>query len=401
MDADLTHLDPRTRIRMLDELETASAGENRLIADQPCVIDYRIEPFNPVWHQMVGLIVQVKLTMQVKTAAFTLAAVLAILPHGAVVAANAEPTEPTPAGPSQSPGAKDNFDPVYNVCRGTDPRCYHAWVSDRRNKVLLFTRTAGPRHANIQPALGPGLDPPLSTKLNIAQRAIKAWLEAVGVEVHWTEDVNTLAGQLGPGSDYKAVIFLSTSRDTLWNHGTAVSTTAAVNTTTNAHLDAAKTALRQFVRAGGGFVGIHNAFGTEYNWHWYEGLLGNANYYDHGAFQDGMVKIVASDSSTSGISNFAFKDEWYNLEPFPTLVKFLATVDEDSLATRRTVHPGHGDFHPVAWCQYYDGGRSWVTTLGHDGAAFTDGSGFPGQQSFKRLIVNGILSAMGNIPFCQ
>jgi len=114
-----------------------------------------------------------------------------------------------------------------------------------------------------------------------------------------------------------------------------------------------------------------------------------------------VVKIVAADSSTSGISNFAFKDEWYNLEPFPTLVKFLATVDEDSLATRRTVHPGHGDFHPVAWCQYYDGGRSWVTTLGHDGAAFIDGSGFPGQQSFKRLIVNGILSAMGNIPFCQ
>ena len=33
--------------------------------------------------------------------------------------------------------------------------------------------------------------------------------------------------------------------------------------------------------------------------------------------------------------------------------------------------------------------------------AFTDGSGFPGQQQFKSLIVNGILSAMGNIPFCQ
>ena len=134
------------------------------------------------------------------------------------------------------------------------------------------------------------MDPPLSTVQNIAQRAIKAWLEAKGVEIHWTEDVNTLADQLGPGSDYKAVIFLSTSRDTLWKHGTAVSTTAAVNTTTNAHLDAAKTALRQFVRAGGGFVGIHNAFGTEYNWHWYEGLLGNANYYDHGGSKKASSK---------------------------------------------------------------------------------------------------------------
>ena len=345
--------------------------------------------------------------MRIKTAVSTLAAALFVLSYGAVVAAPGEPTEPTPTGPKTEPGTKDNFDPVYNVCRGTDPRCYHPWNSNRDNKVLLYTRTAGPRHANIQPALAAGLDPPLGAGAtdNVAQKAIKAWLEAVGVEVHWTEDVNTFAGQLGPGSDYKAVIFLNTSRDTLWKHGTAINNPPPnppiANTTTGAHLDAGKTALRQFIRAGGGFVGIHNAFGTEYNWPWYEGLLGNANYFDHGANQPGIVQIVAKDSSTQGLSNFGFYDEWYNLEPFPTRVKYLATVDENSLATRRTTHPGHGDFHPVAWCQYYDGGRSWVTTLGHDRAAFTDGSGFPGQQQFKSLIVNGILSAMGNIPFCQ
>jgi type 1 glutamine amidotransferase len=201
---------------------------------------------------------------------------------------------------------------------------------------------------------------------------------------------------------YKAVIFASTSRDTLFAHGRAVDPALAINTATSAHLDAAKTALRQYIRAGGGFVGIHNAFGTEYNWPWYEGLLGNANYYDHGANQDGMVNIVArNDSSTDGLPKvWPFRDEWYNLEPFPTRVKFLATVDEDTLATRREIHPGHGDFHPIAWCQYYDGGRSWVTTIGHDGAAFTDGSGFPGQPQFKQLIVNGIKSAMGLVPFC-
>ena len=41
-----------------------------------------------------------------------------------------------------------------------------------------------------------------------------------------------------------------------------------------------------------------------------------------------------------------------------------------------------------------------MTTLGHDGAAFTDGSGFPGQAQFKQMIVNGIKSAMGLVPFC-
>jgi uncharacterized protein len=307
-----------------------------------------------------------------------------------------EPTVATPTNDNVPPGAKDNFDPVYNVCRGTDPRCYHPWVDNRQNKVLIYTRTAGPRHANLGPALAAGKNPPLAAA-NVVQKALIAWMAEQGVQADWTEDVT----QLSSLNQYKAVIFASTSRDTLFKHGTAVSPTAAVNTTTNAHLDAGRTALRQYMRAGGGFVGIHNAFGTEYNWPWYEGLLGNANYYDHGANQEGVVKIVASDSSTAGVGNFGFKDEWYNLVPYPTRVKFLATVDENSLATRRTVHPGHGDFHPVAWCQYYDGGRAWLTTLGHDGLAFTDGSGFPGQAQFKKLIVGGILSAMGNQPFCQ
>ena len=339
--------------------------------------------------------------MQLRTAALALAAAVFVLSHGVVVAAPGEPTEPTPTGPKPTPGTQDNFDPVYNVCRGTDPRCYHPWDRTRDNKVLLYTRTAGPRHANIQPALGPGLNPALSPTQNVAQRAIVQWMGEVGVGVDWTEDVTTLAGELGPSSDYKAVIFLSTSRDALWAHGTAVVPTSAVNTTTNAHLDRGKTALRQFIRSGGGFVGIHNALGTEYNWPWYEGLLGNTNYYNHGQFQDGIVKIIAQDSSTSGLGNFAFRDEWYNLVPFPTEVKYIATVDENSLATLSSTHPGHGKLHPVVWCQYYDGGRSWVTSLGHAAEAFTDGSGFPGQQQFKKLIVNGILSAMGNIPFCQ
>jgi type 1 glutamine amidotransferase len=327
---------------------------------------------------------------------FLVISALAVLGAGAS-AGSGEPTEATPTNDNAPPGAKDNFDPVYNVCRGTDPRCYHPWVDNRQNKVLIYTRTAGPRHANLGPALAAGRNPPLSAG-NVVQSALIAWLAEQGVAADWTEDVT----QLSNLNQYKAVIFASTSRDTLLKHGQlTLSPTSAVNTTTSAHLDAGRTALRQYIRAGGGFVGIHNAFGTEYNWPWYEGLLGNANYYDHGANQDGTVKIVANDASTAGIGSFGFKDEWYNLVPFPTRVKFLATVDENTLATRRTTHPGHGDFHPVAWCQYYDGGRSWVTTLGHDGAAFTDGSGFPGQPEFKKLIVNGILSAMGNVPFCR
>jgi len=337
------------------------------------------------------------------------AGALSILAGGLADAGPAEPTyPPEPVTSNTPPGTQDNFDVTYNVCRGTDPRCYHPWIQNRQNKVLLYTRTASPRHANLGPALAPGLNPPL-TAANVVQNAIIKWMAEVGVAVDYTEDVQTLATQLAglgtpPNGNYKAVIFISTSRDALWKHGTAIDPAQAKNTSTNAYLDHAKVSLRQFIRGGGGFVGVHNAFGTEYNWPWYEGLLGNANYYSHGPFQEGDVQTVAkSDSSTDALpARWHFKDEWYNLLPFPTNVKFLATVDESTLpAGAADVHPGHGSFHPVAWCQYYDGGRAWLTTLGHDAGAFTDGSSFPGQAYFKQLVVNGILSAMGNVPFCQ
>jgi hypothetical protein len=85
-------------------------------------------------------------------------------------------------------------------------------------------------------------------------------------------------------------------------------------------------------------------------------------------------------------------------------VRFLATVDERSLpsgARGNLGDPGLGGLHPVAWCQYYDGGRSWVTTLGHDARDFSDGTAFAGAPFFQQLIVGGIESAMGMKPFCR
>jgi uncharacterized protein len=294
---------------------------------------------------------------------------------------------PASAHDSARTGATALGDPDYGVCRGLDSRCYHDWGNfdlSKGVKVLVYTRTPGPRHANLGPALAPGLNPPL-TDANVAQQAMVRLGQENGFAVDWTEDVTQLAT---PNAlfKYNAVVFLSTSRDTLD--------------------DAAQTSLRQYVRGGGGFVAIHNAFGTEYNFPWYEGLLGGANYYDHGPAQAGVVQTAdRADVSTKGLpSRWAFTDEWYNLVPFPTDVRVLAKVDEKSLAKGvkgSMGHPGHGDNHPVAWCQYYDGGRSWVTTLGHEAWAFTNTTTADGAAYFRSLIVNGIKSAAGAAPFCR
>jgi uncharacterized protein len=339
-------------------------------------------------------------TMRPRARTALVAGLVALGGFSAAALAQSDQSKNPPSGlhpDLNDPRISGDFD--YGVCRGTDPKCYHDWAHEERvnpPRVLIYTRTAGPRHANLGPRMTSGLNPPL-TPAHVVQNALIRWLAAKGVEADWTEDVTRITSL----HKYRAVIFASTSRDTLFAHGRAIDPALAVNTSTSAHLDAAKTALRQYMRAGGAFVGIHNAFGTEYNWPYYEGLLGNANYYDHGANQNGDALVVAQDSSTAGLPpRWPFRDEWYNLRPFPTNVKFLVNVDEESLATRRELHPGHGKFHPVAWCQYYDGGRVWVTTLGHDGQAFTDGSSFPGQAQFQSLITNGILSAMGLLPFC-
>ena len=60
-----------------------------------------------------------------------------------------------------------------------------------------------------------------------------------------------------------------------------------------------------------------------------EGLLGGANFYDHGPNQPGTVRTTGrKDVSTKDLpSRWAFTDEWYNLIPFPSFVNVLAEVD--------------------------------------------------------------------------
>jgi type 1 glutamine amidotransferase len=302
----------------------------------------------------------------------------------------------------------ENF--TYGVCRGTDPSCYHNWGVVHNNTVTIFSRTAAERNGALGDPLPAGTNPAMNAT-NVAQAGLKRILNAAGITANITESIGSLPGA---GNALGAVIFLDNSGDLLWDHGRYISASLAVSTTTSAYLDSSKVNLRQYMRSGGGFVAIHNAVGTERNWDWYVGLLGNASTYDSAATQAGTVQIEANDASTAAVggpgTKFSLTDSFYTLVPYPTNVKYLATVLDSSLATKKAVHPGHTLYHPVAWCQYYDGGRAWVTTLGQDPRVWADlslpenqpggANYFPGAAEFQKLILNGVMSAMGKIPFC-
>jgi uncharacterized protein len=302
-----------------------------------------------------------------------------------LIALGAGVAAPTAQAQSIKKTDPKHFDPVYNVCRGTSSECLaqnNGWAprpASALTRVLIYSRTAGPRHANLGPPMEPGLNPPL-TSAHVMQNALIEWLAAEGITADWTEE----PARFSP-NNYGAVILASGNRDNLLDLTQTSPTTPMTN-------------LRQYMRRGGGVVAIHNAFGANYNWPYYEGLLGNANFYNHGPNRAGTVKLIGNDPSTTGAgvaASFEFQDEWYHLTPFPKNVKFLAKVETN---TAGSPHPGHADFHPVTWCQYYDGGRVWATTMGHNGNSFT-GTGV-GAAEFKKMLVAGIKSAMGVTDFC-
>jgi len=261
----------------------------------------------------------------------------------------------------------------YGVCGGLDPSCYSGWV-DRTSgdeaawKVLIFYHVAA------------GVRPHANREFGVA--ALTRALEQRGYEVTSSEDPATMQNgfQL---RGYDAIVFFNTGRDALDSLG--------------------QMALRIYVEGGGGFVGIHNAFGTNFNWSWYEGLLGGAQLYDHAPLQPAQLIVHSTaDVSTSQLpDDLAFTDEFYNLRPDPLTgedVRLLLSVDESTMSKGTRGYYGHPGFgaaiHPVSWCHYYDGGRAWLTTLGHSEEIFED-------SNFLQHVVGGIESAMGKEPFCR
>ena len=149
-----------------------------------------------------------------------------------------------------------------------------------------------------------------------------------------------------------------------------------------------RAAFERYIRAGGGYAGIHAASGTEYDWAWYGRLMG-AFFDKHPAIQP--VKIQVDDRahpSTKDLPQIWERtEEPYDFRANPRgSVHVLASYDTRS-------YTGHamGADHPISWCQNFEGGRSWYTGLGHDAAAYSE-------SALRAHILGGIEWAAGAVP---
>lgn len=161
-----------------------------------------------------------------------------------------------------------------------------------------------------------------------------------------------------------------------------------LNTTDTAGIllnDAQQNALMHFIESGKGYVGIHAASDAEFQWPWYNKLVG-AYFKNHPKPQEAILNVTDKNfmSDCSLPNKWKHFDEWYNYKQTHwDDVHVLLTVDEKSYTG------GENDgYHPVCWYHNYDGGRSFYIGLGHTKESYSD-------PLFLNIINWGIQYAIG------
>ncbi len=218
--------------------------------------------------------------------------------------------------------------------------------TDDTPRILVFTKTSGYHHESIPTGVA----------------AIQKLGAENGFQVDTTKDADRFTdSQL---KKYKAVVFLSTTLNVL-----------------NADQ---QVAFERYIQAGGGYAGIHAAADTEYDWPWYNRLVG-AYFVSHPAIQPAAINVIdTTHLSTTGLpARWERTDEWYNYRNVYAGIHVLAELDE------QTYEGGtNGSHHPIGWYHEFDGGRSFYTGGGHTKESYSE-------PLFLKHVLGGIKYAMG------
>lgn len=221
-------------------------------------------------------------------------------------------------------------------------------------KVLVFSKTAGFYHESIPAGI--------------------AAIQKLGAENGFQVDTTKNAENFNEENlaQYAAVIFLSTTADVL-----------------NQYQEAD---FERYIQSGGGFVGVHAAADTEYEWSWYGRLVGGY-FIDHPGINDPHPNVQPGKITKTGEKHpsvdflpetWERTDEWYSYKNINPDTKKLLMLDEAS-------YQGGADMgeHPIAWMHDFDGGRAYYTGGGHTKESYEE-------ENFLKHLLAGIQYSMGD-----
>lgn len=215
-------------------------------------------------------------------------------------------------------------------------------------RVLVFTKTAGFVHSSIPTGI--------------------AAVQKLGQDNGFDVDTTKNAAYFNDDTlkRYSAVIFLSTTGNVLDYRQEA--------------------AFERYIQAGGGFVGVHAATDTEYDWKWYGKLVG-AYFKSHPKPQS--ARFIIKDRNFPATKFFTDSvwqrtDELYNFKELNPDVNVLITIDESSYEGG-----ANGAHHPMSWYHEYDGGRAFYTELGHTEESYSE-------ENYLKHLLGGIQYAIGD-----
>lgn len=158
-----------------------------------------------------------------------------------------------------------------------------------------------------------------------------------------------------------------------------------------------RTAFRNWLEAGGAWLGLHAAGGDrEYAWKWYPETLLGAQFIGHTMSpQFQLADIIKADASalTEHLPSpwQVGPEEWYAFDrnPRDTGATLLLNLDESSY------HPENGRFavfpdttmpgeHPIAWTRNVGRGSMAYSAIGHQAATYS----LPEYREFIARVVN-------------
>ena len=241
----------------------------------------------------------------------------------------------------------------FYACKTTSTITTTPVAAARMPRILVFSKTKGWYHSSIPAGI--------------------AAIQKLGRDHHFRVDTTKNADYFREDSlkNYSAIVFLSTTMNVL-NPDQQL-------------------AFERYIQAGGGFAGIHAAADTEYNWPWYNRLVGAyfASHPNNPNVRQATIEVLDTThlSTKSLPRQWERKDEWYNYKNINPRVKVLARLDETSYEGGT-----NGYDHPIAWYHEFDGGRAFYTGGGHTDESFSE-------PLFVQHLLGGIRYVIGqNLP---